>query len=415
MAGGEAPSRFGWRSLLSLFVLALAVGINCFGRVSFTDERHTEELQYPEIFVITPNSGGLKTDAAIFEKYLGAKLSLLQDEPPPPPKQKGTECIYIFLEVTPNQPSAATHDDWKKDQAKYQCRIMLMVNTDQFYPENLEMPNLELMICKTRQCVSWVQKAQEEKLSKDSNATRVPIVYTGFTSFSPTPSAAAQPREKKSDRFGRFLHVAGSSPHKGSWNILQAWLNYPSWPTLTITSYDNKLIDTVLMQIKLQLGLSQLPSNIRHISTKLSRQDINEMMHSHGVHLCLSGMEGFGHYLNEARAVGALVVAANFPAMNEMITPETGVLVEPSNMLTWTNGLPFSNIDALTIAQLMNTVLLPMSLDRREALGKNASAAYQADQRKFQIQISNFQCYLASCLGKNDKHSCAKSCNVDLE
>mgnify|MGYP005856117551 CR=1 FL=1 len=402
-------------------MLALAMGINCFGRVSFTEERErqlfTEERQCPEIFAITPNSGGLKTDAAIFEKYLGAKISLLQDEPPPQPKRKGTECVYIFLEVTPNQPSAAAHDGWKKDQVKYQqCRIMLMVNTDQFYPENVEMPNLELMICKTQQCVSWVQKAQEEKLSKDSKATRVPILYTGFTSFSPTPSAAAQRREEHSDRFSCFLHVAGSSPHKGSWNILQAWLNNPSWPTLAITSYDNKLIDTVLMQIKFQLGLSQLPSNIHHISTKLSRHEIDEMMHSNGIHLCLSGMEGFGHYLNEARAVGALVVAANFPAMNEMITPETGVLVEPSNMLTWTNGLPFANIDALTIAQLTNTVLLPMSLDRREALGKNASAAYRADQRKkFQNQISNFQCYLASYLGKNDKNSCAKSCNLELE
>lgn len=58
-------------------------------------------------------------------------------------------------------------------------------------------------------------------------------------------------------------------------------------------------------------------------------EDVRRLQNSHGIHVCVSEREGFGHYINEARAVGALVVTTNHPPMNELITEETGVLVQP--------------------------------------------------------------------------------------
>jgi hypothetical protein len=53
--------------------------------------------------------------------------------------------------------------------------------------------------------------------------------------------------------------------------------------------------------------------------------------HLQGVHLCLSSKEGFGHYLNSARASGALVVVTDHPPMNEFTDGQTdGVLCPPS-------------------------------------------------------------------------------------
>lgn len=374
----------------------------------------------PKIWAIAPNSGGLRLDAAIYEEYLGADLSLLQD---PPPKNSNDldKCIYLFLEVTPNHPTALMHEEWKTPgdaslSTEKQCRQMLMVNTDQFYNQNLGLRDLELLLCKTRQCVFWVQKLQEEKLKQEPTFRRIPILYTGFTSFAP-PSPSPTLQQNTMDRFTKILHVAGSSPHKGSWNILQAWIGNPQWPTLTITSYDNKLIDVVLLQLRQSLGLSKLPDNIHHISYKLSKEEMSQLMHSHGVHLCLSGMEGFGHYMNEARAVGAMVVTPNYPSMNEMITANTGVLVEPSNMLRWTNGLPFANVEPVAVALLMNSVILPMPLEQRAALGKGAKESFLEDKRKFKTRMQQFQCYLQSCFLRGDgtSEACAKECGLDLE
>lgn len=50
----------------------------------------------------------------------------------------------------------------------------------------------------------------------------------------------------------------------------------------------------------------------------LSIRDLRKMQLENSVHICPSKREGFGHYINEARAVGALVIATNFPPMNEM-------------------------------------------------------------------------------------------------
>jgi len=48
-----------------------------------------------------------------------------------------------------------------------------------------------------------------------------------------------------------------------------------------------------------------------------------------GIHLCPSEREGYGLYIAEAMAAGALVIATNHPPMNELVTNATGLLIEP--------------------------------------------------------------------------------------
>jgi glycosyltransferase involved in cell wall biosynthesis len=38
------------------------------------------------------------------------------------------------------------------------------------------------------------------------------------------------------------------------------------------------------------------------------------------VHICPSQSEGWGHTINEARAVGALVLTTDYPPMNEFVS-----------------------------------------------------------------------------------------------
>ena len=50
------------------------------------------------------------------------------------------------------------------------------------------------------------------------------------------------------------------------------------------------------------------------------------------MHVCCSDAEGFGHYINEGRAHGALVrtVTTDAAPMNELVDESCGLLVAPS-------------------------------------------------------------------------------------
>lgn len=47
------------------------------------------------------------------------------------------------------------------------------------------------------------------------------------------------------------------------------------------------------------------------------------------VHVCPSSREGFGHYINEARSVGALVVTIAAGPMNELVQDGKSGVVAP--------------------------------------------------------------------------------------
>ncbi|CAB9511713.1 Glycosyl transferases group 1 [Seminavis robusta] len=410
-----------WRGVaLSVLVAILAVATGLLWRHSqllpafiekwSTGSSKSETTTTTTLWTITPNSTGLLVDASIYETYLGSELSMLEESPPTNNNGKHS-CVYLFLELTPKTTNADMHREWKTNK-RSSCRVMVMANTDQFTIETLDLPNLELILCKTRQCVSWIQQKQQEQNKK------IPMFYTGFTSI--VPSSASLQDDDNLERFHKFIHVAGRSPHKGTWSILQAWLQHPHWPTLTLTSYNNQMVDHLLAQLKQQLRIQHLPSNIRHLTQKLSRAEMDHLMTSHGVHLCLSGMEGFGHYINEARAVGALLLATNYPAMNEFVTAKnTGILLEPSNMLEWTNGLPFANVGAPELARVMNQIVLPMSLEQRRDYGQRAQEAFYTDRKLFQQRMTHLQCYVESCRHddstKKDASSCAHTCGLQLE
>jgi glycosyltransferase involved in cell wall biosynthesis len=70
-----------------------------------------------------------------------------------------------------------------------------------------------------------------------------------------------------------------------------------------------------------------IQENLILYTKRLADEELLRLQQSSGVHLCPSREEGFGHYINEARALGALVMTTNWAPMNDMVQDHFGVLI----------------------------------------------------------------------------------------
>jgi glycosyltransferase involved in cell wall biosynthesis len=57
-----------------------------------------------------------------------------------------------------------------------------------------------------------------------------------------------------------------------------------------------------------------------HIRTRLPDDKFLELANKCLIHICPSTMEGFGHYINEAKSMGNIVIATDSAPMNELVT-----------------------------------------------------------------------------------------------
>lgn len=119
----------------------------------------------------------------------------------------------------------------------------------------------------------------------------------------------------------KFFHLAGGSRTKGTDRLLAVWRRHPEWPMLTVLQHPR------------EAHPGPAASNITHRLGFLDASDpaqyaeLKHLQNSHAFHLCLSETDGWGHYLVEALGVGAVTVAVDAPPMNELVTPERGLLV----------------------------------------------------------------------------------------
>jgi glycosyltransferase involved in cell wall biosynthesis len=94
-----------------------------------------------------------------------------------------------------------------------------------------------------------------------------------------------------------------------------------------------------------------------------------------GIHLCPSMIEGFGHYINEARALGRLAVTTDLAPMNELVDDQSGFVIPASTtegfgrFAEW--GIRSGGVTAEDIAMVMRRVFA-LSLHQRSHLANQA-------------------------------------------
>jgi len=168
-------------------------------------------------------------------------------------------------------------------------------------PEWLELspgvPEMDAVLCKTRWTVEIMSAIHPRPL------------FTGFTSLDRLDPGVV--REAL-----RPLHVAGRSSSKGTHAVLEVWRRNPGLPRLTLIAWGTGIV-----------APADIPPNVDLRQDFMDDAELQRLQVECGFHLCPSEAEGFGHSLVEGMSTGALVLTTDAPPMNEMVTPERGVLV----------------------------------------------------------------------------------------
>jgi len=233
-------------------------------------------------------------------------------------------------------------------------RSVLVPNPEYFRPQDrAALPLMDAV---------WVKTQHAERLFQALGArTR----YIGFTSGDRFDAAVA--------RRPAFFHGPGRSGNKGTQALLALWRKHPRWPMLTV-AWRRKRVE-----------IETLPANITLIRDHLSDADYRRLQNEHRFHLCPSQTEGFGHYLVEAMSCHAVVVTLDAEPMNELITPERGVLVPAQAIGKQDLATCYGFAEAAMEAAIEHC--LQMDAATLEHIGEAARAWYERNDAGFQQRL----------------------------
>ncbi|OQR89660.1 hypothetical protein THRCLA_09646 [Thraustotheca clavata] len=267
-----------------------------------------------------------------------------------------------------------------------------MPNVEMFELKTKEYYAVDYVLCKTKDAYDRVTKWYEDF----GNPRNTTVLFVEHTSSDPSTSAKSYAqshpeftiRPKNFDKT-TFFHANGHSAQKSTTSILQCWKERPDLPLIDIYSMHNGTRDAY-DEIFKETGT---PSNLRfHFGHDVDGPDFGRLLLEASTIICPSKMEGFGHYINQARAAGALVMTTNGSPMNEFIAPDAGILIdaapfEPNQdqMLSIYGSMEWY-VDATGICNAVDKVLA-MTPNERTSHGKNCRRLYERQFVNFEANM----------------------------
>ena len=178
---------------------------------------------------------------------------------------------------------------------------------------------------------------------------------------------------------------------------MECWLDNPEFPRLTVVGDLSMSLEEYARVLDAgNIELVPPPVTQPRQDTEfrnISMAQLHRLQASAGVHLCPSEREGFGHYINEARAVSALVLTSDHPPMNELVTPASGVLVRGRTMSHKHTVLaPFGRLSMkLRKRSICSGVerILRLSTEQRLRKGALARRAFVSDRRHLIANVAS--------------------------
>jgi len=255
---------------------------------------------------------------------------------------------------------------------EFDANLMLEHVRPEYFPlarRNVLLPNPEWFLPSDQAVLGGIDQvfAKTQYTQEIFSALGCRVAFTGFTSGDRNDATVLRERA--------FFHLAGRSGTKNTEALLALWLQHPNWPRLTV------------VQDRHMAQASIVAPNIDHRITHLPDDELRRLQNSHRFHLCPSQTEGFGHYLVEALSVGALTLTLDAAPMNELVTPERGVLVPVAR--TGMQYLAATNFfDDAAMASRIEQVI-GLSDAELERLGSAARAWFLDNDRAFRERLAS--------------------------
>jgi hypothetical protein len=235
------------------------------------------------------------------------------------------------------------------------------------------VPNPEWINARSERLLSTISQVwHKSRYSQERLMDRMPGAahrYIGFTSLDPSVTV---------HDYRSFAHFRGKAMTRHSEQVLAVWRNNPHFPKLSYQFYQE------------QADNFEFPgwltwNNVAIHAGKMASDAYFEALAASGIHLCTSAVEGFGHYINEARAMSAVAVVLDAPPMNELIDSDCGLLLRPKSERPLKLGMRYE----LAEAELERGVaaLLTLRPDDLEAMGRNARQRFLAERDAFRAQL----------------------------
>ncbi|KAJ3032130.1 UNVERIFIED_CONTAM: hypothetical protein HDU68_004440 [Siphonaria sp. JEL0065] len=275
-------------------------------------------------------------------------------------------------------------------------------------PRNVWLPNLEqinksqmkyfqemeAILCKTKiTCTAVEMYLKSEEYM--GGLVKPKVIYMSHSTPDPVQDlekllGKSEMNKLKQD-FNGFFHSYGHSGRKRTIQLYDCWSAHPKWPTLTLVGNSDE-VGFVMRHWTEERRKNfkppkyySFPKNIK-VHTRVSLAQLRKLQFSNGVHICPSQQEGYGHYINEGRAVGALVVTTDWAPMNEFVENGNGVLInhEPPKAEAY-QGMAsyFISPASATPNHICKAIerVLELDIKVRQEMGRKSREAYETDTR----------------------------------
>ncbi|KAI8611331.1 hypothetical protein BC830DRAFT_666732 [Chytriomyces sp. MP71] len=180
--------------------------------------------------------------------------------------------------------------------------------------------------------------------------------------------------------YDAFLHAFGNTGSKRPHVVADCWTRHPEWPRLVLVGNPREMENYEAFRAK------GWPPNVE-FHEFVDVRTLRRLQIENGVALCSTAQEGYGHFINDGRSMGSVVLTTNHPPMNEFVREDgfDGILIgydrEPQHFdhqALWREFNSSVDISGTTVCDGVQRII-SMSVEEKERMGGEARKSYELD------------------------------------